>query len=276
SWVEVGTQFARMWRAFFYRLERLHGLDVSNAQHLWLLHELFLEQIKSDCHTFQAEWNVHPISGEGHDQSPNDMRLMGQLEHGLYADDCEGVHPDIIRQYYGTAGKPIHCAPHQTGAGHPSDEEWEDVNDAEDIDTEDLQELPQLIAADHDAHFHHKSVRVPKHASPFSSATLHDTFCQALAQVREAEHIPDGFGILPHEWDDDEYPSHEIIQSGRQGTKELRIPLPDFIWRPRAIQWCQALDVMVRLLELADTDVGSNSDTDGTTTSVSDHDDSDS
>ncbi|KAG1778095.1 hypothetical protein EV702DRAFT_919765, partial [Suillus placidus] len=63
SWVEIGTQFAHMWHVFFYQLERLHGLDVSNAQHLWLLHELFLEQIKSDCHTFQAKWNVHPISG---------------------------------------------------------------------------------------------------------------------------------------------------------------------------------------------------------------------
>ncbi|KAG1825901.1 uncharacterized protein BJ212DRAFT_1295228 [Suillus subaureus] len=191
-----------MWHAFFYRLERLHGLNVSNAQHLWLLHELFLGQIESDCNTFQAEWNVHPISGEGHDQSLNDMRLMGQLKHGLYADNCEGVHPDIIRQYYGTAGRPIHCAPHQTGAGHPSDEvysasgstdgesdgeeseeEWEDINDAEDIGTEDLQELPQLIAADHDAHFHHKPVCVLKHASPFCSATLYDTFHQALDQV---------------------------------------------------------------------------------------------
>ncbi|KAG1827436.1 uncharacterized protein BJ212DRAFT_1474588 [Suillus subaureus] len=190
--------------------------------------EVFLNAV-----TLYAEWNVHPISGEGHDQSPNDMRLMGQLKHGLYADNCEGVHPDIIRQYYGTAGRPIHCAPHQTGAGHPSDEvysasrstdgesdneeseeEWEDINDAEDIGTEDLQELPQLIAADHNAHFYHKPVCVPKHASPFRSATLYNTFCQALDQVQEAEHIPDGFGILPHEWDDDEYPLHEIIQSG--------------------------------------------------------------
>lgn len=219
------------------------------------------------------------------------MRLMGQLEHGLYVDDCEGIHPDIIRQYYGTAGRPIQRAPHQTGAGHPSDEvysasgstdgesddgeseeEWEDVDDEEDINAEDLQELPQLIAAEHDSHFHHKPVRVPKHASPFSSATLHDTFHQALAQVQEAGHIPEGFGILPDEWDDDQYPSHEIIRSGRQGTKELRIPLPDFVWRPRAIQWCQALDVMTRLLELADTDVESNSDTDSDTT----HSDSDS
>ncbi|KAG1848385.1 hypothetical protein C8R48DRAFT_610934 [Suillus tomentosus] len=238
SWVEVGTQFARMW----------------------------------------PEWNAHPISGEGHDQSPNDMRLMGQLEHGLYADDCEGIHPDIIRQYYGTAGKPMHRAPHQTGAGHPSDEEWEDIDDFEDpgVETEDLQELPQLIAADHDSHFHHKPVRVPKHASPFNSATLHNTFYQAFTQVREAGHIPEGFGVLPHEWDGDEYPSHEIIRSGRQGTKELRIPLPDFIWRPRAIKWCQALDVMFRLLELANTDVGSSSDTDSNTDSVGHHNGSDS
>ncbi|KAG2097403.1 hypothetical protein BD769DRAFT_1369076, partial [Suillus cothurnatus] len=295
SWVEVGTQFAHMWHAFFYWLERLHGLDVSNAQHLWLLHELFLEKIESDCYTFQAEWNAHPISGEGHNQSPNDMRLMGQHEHGLYVDDCEGIHPDIIRQYYGTAGKPIHRAPYQTGAGHPLDEiysasgstdgesddeeteeEWEDINNSEDVDTEDMQELPQLIAADHDGHFHHKPVCVPKHASPFSSVTLQDTFHQALAQVQEAKHIPDGFSVLPHEWDDDEYPSHEIIRSGRQGTKELQIPLPDFIWQPRAIKWCQALDVMFRLLDLAGSDVGSGSDTDSTTDSVGDYNGSDS
>ncbi|KAG2056870.1 hypothetical protein BDR06DRAFT_1039619 [Suillus hirtellus] len=134
----------------------------------------WVEEIESDCHSFQAKWNAHPISGEGHDQSPNDMRLMGQLEHGLYAD--EGIHPDIIRQYYGTAGKPMHHAPHQTGAGHPSDEDPGGK-------TEDLQELPQLIAADHDAHFHHKPVHVPKHASPFNSATLYNTFHQAFTQV---------------------------------------------------------------------------------------------
>ncbi|KAG1893904.1 uncharacterized protein F5891DRAFT_985447 [Suillus fuscotomentosus] len=219
-----------MWRAFFYRLERLYDLDVSNAQHLWLLHKLFLKEIESDCRSFQAEWNAHPISGEGHDQSPND--IMGQLEHGLYADDCEGIHPDIIRQYYGTAGKPIHHAPHQTEAGHPSDEvysasgstdgesddeeseeEWEDIDDFKDPggEIEDLQELPQLIAADHDAHLHYKPVHAPKHVSPFNSATLHNTFHQAFTQVREAGHIPEGFGVLPHEWDGDEYPSHEII-----------------------------------------------------------------
>jgi len=70
-WVEVGSQFARQWRAFFFRLERLHRLDRSNPMHLWLLHYLFLDIINDDCKAFQAEWNAHPISGEGHDRSPD-------------------------------------------------------------------------------------------------------------------------------------------------------------------------------------------------------------
>ncbi|KAG2067389.1 hypothetical protein BDR04DRAFT_1159196 [Suillus decipiens] len=160
------------------------------------------------------------------------MQLMGQLEHGLYSDDCEGVHPDIIRQYYGTTGQPILHASHQTGAGHASDEEYSDSDDAsntgesdnrtssnedsadksdtdsefntgkseegwEDIqDNENLQEIPQLIAAEHSAYFHDRPIHVPKHTSPFSPTILHNTFCPALAQVRDAGHIPTGYELL--------------------------------------------------------------------------------
>ena len=70
-WVEVGWQFGRAWQAFFRRLERLHLLDRSNTHHLWLLHFLFLDAINSDCAEFQSDWNSHPISGAGHNQSPN-------------------------------------------------------------------------------------------------------------------------------------------------------------------------------------------------------------
>lgn len=69
-WVEVGTQFAIQWRAFFTRLERLHGLDPEKPGHLWLLHLLFLENINEDCLTFQNEWNNHSISGKGRNQTP--------------------------------------------------------------------------------------------------------------------------------------------------------------------------------------------------------------
>jgi hypothetical protein len=70
-WLEVGTQFARAWRAFFYLLERRHLLDRGNKHHLWLLQYLFLESINNDCQDFQATWNAHPISGEGHGHSPD-------------------------------------------------------------------------------------------------------------------------------------------------------------------------------------------------------------
>lgn len=69
-WGEVGSVFARAWRAFFFRLERLHQLDRKNPHHLWLLHLLFLDAINQDCTDWQQFWNCHPISGFGHDRSP--------------------------------------------------------------------------------------------------------------------------------------------------------------------------------------------------------------
>ena len=71
-WVEVGTQFARWWRAFFYRLERLHGLDRRDPRHIWLLHKLFLTSINNDCDAFVDEWNHHPVSRSNtQDQTPS-------------------------------------------------------------------------------------------------------------------------------------------------------------------------------------------------------------
>jgi hypothetical protein len=70
-WVEVGTQFARRWRAFFTRLENYHGLRPDIPSHIWLLQTLFLGEINRDCYDFQAEWNCHPISGpDTNDKSP--------------------------------------------------------------------------------------------------------------------------------------------------------------------------------------------------------------
>ncbi|KAK6981346.1 hypothetical protein R3P38DRAFT_2396312, partial [Favolaschia claudopus] len=43
------------------------------------------------------------------------------------------------------------------------------------------------------------------------------------------------------EWEGEMYPAFEIIKSGRKGSKELRVALPDSIWRPRAELWGRAL-----------------------------------
>jgi hypothetical protein len=54
-WLEVATQFARRWKAFFVCLEWLHGLDWDNPCHLWLLQHLFLDLINIDCSAFKAD-----------------------------------------------------------------------------------------------------------------------------------------------------------------------------------------------------------------------------
>jgi hypothetical protein len=70
-WVEVGRNFCRTWRAFFYRLEDQFGLDSSDPSHIWLLQALFLDDINTDCDLFVQEWNSHPMSGsDTHDMSP--------------------------------------------------------------------------------------------------------------------------------------------------------------------------------------------------------------
>jgi len=76
-WVEIGTQFACQWRAFFLRLEKYHHLDRTNPHHLWLIHVLFMEAINHDCEQFRQNWNSHPLSGKGNsgNQSPNVRHL---------------------------------------------------------------------------------------------------------------------------------------------------------------------------------------------------------
>ncbi|KAG1757918.1 hypothetical protein EDB19DRAFT_1901407 [Suillus lakei] len=101
-------------------------LDPQNTNHLWLLHALFLDDINQNCSDFQAEWNCHPIWGpDTNDKSPKDLQFLGQTLFSMYRDDCEGVHPDVIVivEYYSVHGRPASRQPHQTGAGHPADEE---------------------------------------------------------------------------------------------------------------------------------------------------------
>ncbi|KAF5366542.1 hypothetical protein D9758_008964 [Tetrapyrgos nigripes] len=197
-WVEVGTQFVRAWRAFFFRLESLHYLDRKNPHHLWLLHLLFLNSIDSDCREFQKDWNAHPISRVGHDRSPNDLYLLGRLQHGYYKDGCTGIHPDNITENYGVHGTPIHRQAHQTGPGHDPEEENDDDDDSTDteswygiqddgsdtdaeswygIDSSDANEnetehnfLPAIVAEDGD-HTIYETVDAPKNVNPFSDET---------------------------------------------------------------------------------------------------------
>ncbi|KAF9246834.1 hypothetical protein BU15DRAFT_69696 [Melanogaster broomeanus] len=241
-WVETGVRFTRPWRAFFHRLEWLHQLDHSNQHHLWLLHYLFLAEINADCATFTEEWNAHPISGEGHNESPNDMRFMGQLEHGLYMEDEITLHPGVLNHYYGSNEHQ-----HEDNS-EGSDADWEDLEDEGDAGHH--ADLPSRIAEEQAVQFLHEAAEVPGQTNPFDHQDLENTFMQALNVVQELGHIPSEFGIREEEWDQDGYSEMETIKSGRRGRRELIVELPHSIWYPRSVRWCQALEVISQTLTL--------------------------
>ncbi|THV01311.1 hypothetical protein K435DRAFT_655548, partial [Dendrothele bispora CBS 962.96] len=243
-WVEVGTQFVRAWKGFFLRLEHQHCLNRENPHHLWLLHFLFLESINQDCREFQKDWNAHPISGVGHDRSPNDLYFLGKLQHGAYKDDYRDVHPDALAEHYGVHGNRLQRQAHQTGAGHPEDEE--------DSESGDETEWEGIVGSDSDESEmdvdNDGATDTPRAFSPFTEDHHKFTvFVEALQSLRSQNQIPEGYGVCPEEWDNGEYPAFEVIRTGRHSTKELTVALPDEIWRPRAELWVQGLYLIEKL-----------------------------
>ncbi|KAJ7764540.1 hypothetical protein DFH07DRAFT_1016252 [Mycena maculata] len=249
------TCIERLWveRAFFTRLGRLHHLDRKNPGHLWLLHKLFLNSINDDCREFQEEGNLHPISGRTtNDQSPADIRFLGQTTEGVYATDpLHGIHPDAINRYYGVEGPRRRRARGVTGAGNASNDEGDptDSDSESDPDLDPEEELENQIEADQAHNIRHAPVKVARHKSPFKEAEHEAAFIELLGEVvSEPDVLPEGYGVAEEEWEDEDYPETEIIKTGTNG-KQLRIELPRVTWLSRAIQWAQALDLLTRVLE---------------------------
>ncbi|KAI0695885.1 hypothetical protein BC835DRAFT_1272659, partial [Cytidiella melzeri] len=246
-WVEVGSQFARRWRAFFSRLERLHHLNIEDPQHMWLLHFLFLDMINDDCDQFCADWNAKPLSGIAGHRSPNDLIFIGQTKHGVYIDDLTNVHPDIIAKYYGVHGRLTHRTPGQTGAGHPSDEDTDDDNP--DSPRPGITQLEAAVEQNHGHNFNHEAVNVPQSETPFATRESEQVFRAALVIIQDSQVVPGGYGLLPDEWEDNTYPTLEVLRSGRRGRREITVSLAENIWRPRAELWARAIELLVQLAE---------------------------
>jgi hypothetical protein len=251
--VEVGSQFARAWRAFFKRLEQLHHLDRSNPTHLWLLHFLFLDTINEDCHDFQHHWNAKPIhSRQAQYRSPEvchtnlydtdivliidkDIFFLGQLEHGIYLDEYDNVHPELLNRYYGVSQQAAPGNVHQISAGY--------TNSSDDVD---LEAIVHDIAEGQKQHVRHDPVGLPDARNPFSNTDMQQVFEKVLRQVCEAKFIPSGLGVHKEEWEETTYPGFEYLKVGR--TKELVIMLPIEVWLPRAMSFAQGLEVLTRTL----------------------------
>lgn len=82
-------------------------------------------------------------------------------------------------------------------------------------------------------------------SSPFTDAQQ-SIFLQAFEDVVKEGIIPPGYGMLPKEWEDGEYPSIEIIRAGHS-RNDLHVALPDDMWRPCTLIWVQALHIMQQL-----------------------------
>ena len=166
------------------------------------------------------------------------MRFLSEAERGI-VDDHENVNPNILQQYYGV-----------DTANIDNEEEEEVDTDSEDSDYEETDneldnvEVLQEQLEGNEISAAHEAVPVPANITPFASNNTFQLFQQTLQQLQNEGIVPYGYGVSQEEVQNDGYPGEEILRSGRRGRKEMHITLPIAVWLPRAIQWCQALEVM--------------------------------
>ncbi|KAJ7862282.1 hypothetical protein B0H14DRAFT_2349633 [Mycena olivaceomarginata] len=195
----------------------------TRIEHLWV--EVGTQFVH--CAEFQATWNAHPMAGnDTFNKSPNDMQLLGQARLGIYLDECEGLHPETIENYYGVEG-----AAHdgQLGAGNPADEEEPLTLEDKTLKFDTKQLMFQTTGT---------LLRMMDRQRAFFFAVFADVVKQGIE--------PAGYGLLAEEWDDDGYPDVETLRVGRRPKKDSQIlvSLAQLIWFQRARLWVQGLNVL--------------------------------
>lgn len=146
---------------------------------------------------------------------------MGQARFGVYKDDCEGIHPDTINEYYGTDRHP------QQSTSDPI-----------------VEDLVSKIYSGQNPQARHEGVDVVQGCCPFRSQGTKDEFFKVLGNVIQAHVVPAGYGLSLAELEDGMYPLTETLKIGVQSRKEIEIELRDHIWYDRAVLWCQALSTL--------------------------------
>lgn len=188
-------------------------------------------------------------------------------------DEYYDVDPNVLHERLGVEGEVRRGG--QSGAGHPSDEEndtpsatgseseWEDDASHQDSESQASSSSSASTSSSSGSDIHpsprkrirravagntrHKAVKLPRRQSPFEDEDEEDDFLRNLDRARAAEAIPEGFGFLEGEegygdWDDVEY-----IQVGKVRRMEFR--LVEEIWKPRIVQWVQAVQGLTLVLE---------------------------
>ena len=163
------------------------------------------------------------------------MRLLSVAERGVVMDEHEGVHPDILQHFHGIENNP------------DVDESDSGSETSDDINLQIFNGIQEQfegnkIAATHEA------VDVPNNLSPFGLDESLELFREVLTQTQLEDIVPFGYGVTPDELETSGYPLQEILRGGRRGRKEKCVLLSVEVWLPRAIKWCQALEVMSTIL----------------------------
>ncbi|RDX56683.1 hypothetical protein OH76DRAFT_1510371 [Lentinus brumalis] len=104
-WYDVTSGYGGKWKVFFLELENSYGLDADRADHIWLLHHLFLAALNQDAQEWAEAWNAHRIHIRGERAaSPRELFMFGMVRNGsrgIYytppADD--GISVDDLANY---------------------------------------------------------------------------------------------------------------------------------------------------------------------------------
>ena len=183
---------------------------------------------------------------------------------GIYGeDDCQGVHPDVIHQYYGTTRTRVHQCVGQTGAGHPPEEYDDndggnDNNDGND-DTGDgdgdgggssndnlAAPLPSLVGEviqDQDPNIRHDAIPTPDHKAPVTTPEILALFSESITVLRSDEALLRSIAGQAITWD-----PVEAINVGHRRRKELVVSVEGAAWEQRALLWIAALRLLDNLV----------------------------
>lgn len=64
-WYDVTQGIGSKWKSFFVQLEMEYELKVDNNNHIWLLHNLFLDGFNSELQEWGKAWNSHKLRVRG-------------------------------------------------------------------------------------------------------------------------------------------------------------------------------------------------------------------
>ena len=165
-----------------------------------------------------------------------DLHFLQQTQLGVYNDDCEGVHPDTIQEYYGTTQDRVQRLVGQSGASHPP-EEFNNDN----METN----LVENVVQGQDPDIRHNSIPTANHEAPPMSHKNLTLFFNSLVTLQN-NNQGDLLRSVAGEhavWD-----PVEVMRVGRQRQKELIISLVDAAWERRALLWLAAIRVIDSLL----------------------------